>query len=61
VGRLAETWVHRPPSPNRVVLDVTRRCNPACEAYPALAGAPVATVRQTVRRVATLLGETLAR
>lgn len=30
VGRLAETWVHRPPSPNRVVLDVTRRCNLRC-------------------------------
>lgn len=30
VGRLAETWVHRPPSPTRVVLDVTRRCNLRC-------------------------------
>jgi len=30
VGRLAETWVRRPPSPNRVVLDVTRRCNLRC-------------------------------
>ena len=30
VGRLAETWVRRPSSPNRVVLDVTRRCNLRC-------------------------------
>lgn len=30
VGRLAETWVRRPASPNRVVLDVTRRCNLRC-------------------------------
>jgi radical SAM protein with 4Fe4S-binding SPASM domain len=36
-------------------------CFSACEAYPALAGAPVATGRQTVRRAATLLGEALAR
>lgn len=30
VGRLSETWFHRPPSPTRVVLDVTRRCNLRC-------------------------------
>lgn len=30
VGRLAETWFHRPPSPNRLVLDITRRCNLRC-------------------------------
>src|SRR5688572_427065 len=31
VGRLAETWIRRPPSPTRVVLDLTRRCNLRCE------------------------------
>jgi radical SAM protein with 4Fe4S-binding SPASM domain len=31
VGRLAETWVRRPPSPTRLVLDLTRRCNLRCE------------------------------
>ena len=30
IARLAETWVHRPPSPTRVVFDVTRRCNLRC-------------------------------
>lgn len=30
VGRLAETWVRRPPSPTRLVLDLTRRCNLRC-------------------------------
>jgi radical SAM protein with 4Fe4S-binding SPASM domain len=30
VTRLAETWVRRPDSPNRLVLDVTRRCNLRC-------------------------------
>lgn len=30
IARLAETWVRRPPSPNRVVFDVTRRCNLRC-------------------------------
>lgn len=30
IGRLAETWFHRPPSPTRVVFDVTRRCNLRC-------------------------------
>jgi radical SAM protein with 4Fe4S-binding SPASM domain len=30
VGRLAETWARRPPSPTRLVLDVTRRCNLRC-------------------------------
>ncbi len=28
--RLAETWVRRPPTPTRVVFDVTRRCNLRC-------------------------------
>ncbi len=28
--RLAETWVHRPRTPTRLVLDVTRRCNLRC-------------------------------
>ena len=36
-------------------------CFSACEAYPALAGAPVATVRQTVRRARALWSETRAR
>lgn len=31
IARLAETWVRRPPSPTRVVLDLTRRCNLRCE------------------------------
>jgi radical SAM protein with 4Fe4S-binding SPASM domain len=35
-------------------------CFSACEAYPALAGAPVATVRQTVRRAMTILSEARA-
>ena len=30
IARLAETWVHRPPSPTRLVFDVTRRCNLRC-------------------------------
>ena len=30
VARLAETWVRRPPTPTRLVLDVTRRCNLRC-------------------------------
>lgn len=30
VVRLAETWVHRPPSPTRAVVDLTRRCNLRC-------------------------------
>jgi radical SAM protein with 4Fe4S-binding SPASM domain len=30
VLRLAETWVHRPPSPTRAVFDLTRRCNLRC-------------------------------
>jgi len=30
IARLAETWVHRPPTPTRVVFDVTRRCNLRC-------------------------------
>lgn len=30
IARLAETWVHRPPTPPRVVFDVTRRCNLRC-------------------------------
>lgn len=30
IGRLTETWVRRPDSPNRLVLDVTRRCNLRC-------------------------------
>jgi radical SAM protein with 4Fe4S-binding SPASM domain len=30
VLRLAETWVHRPPSPTRAVVDLTRRCNLRC-------------------------------
>jgi radical SAM protein with 4Fe4S-binding SPASM domain len=30
VARLSETWVHRLDSPNRLVLDVTRRCNLRC-------------------------------
>ncbi len=29
-ARLAETWVHRPSTPNRVVMDLTRRCNLRC-------------------------------
>lgn len=28
--RLAETWVHRPSAPTRVVMDLTRRCNLRC-------------------------------
>ncbi|MCB9702836.1 MAG: radical SAM protein [Myxococcales bacterium] len=28
--RLAETWVHRPRTPTRLVLDITRRCNLRC-------------------------------
>lgn len=31
MGRLTETWFHRPTTPTRVVLDVTRRCNLRCE------------------------------
>ncbi len=30
IARLAETWVRRPPSPTRLVFDVTRRCNLRC-------------------------------
>jgi radical SAM protein with 4Fe4S-binding SPASM domain len=30
VSRLAETWVRRPATPNRVVFDLTRRCNLRC-------------------------------
>ncbi|HEY0302985.1 MAG TPA: radical SAM protein, partial [Rhizomicrobium sp.] len=30
IARLAETWVHRPAAPTRVVMDVTRRCNLRC-------------------------------
>lgn len=30
IARLAETWVRRPDSPNRLILDVTRRCNLRC-------------------------------
>lgn len=30
IGRLSETWFRRPPSPTRVVFDVTRRCNLRC-------------------------------
>ncbi|MCR9165699.1 MAG: radical SAM/SPASM domain-containing protein [Nannocystaceae bacterium] len=30
IARLSETWFHRPPSPTRVVFDVTRRCNLRC-------------------------------
>lgn len=30
IARLAETWVHRPSTPTRVVFDVTRRCNLRC-------------------------------
>lgn len=30
MGRLTETWFHRPETPTRVVLDVTRRCNLRC-------------------------------
>jgi MoaA/NifB/PqqE/SkfB family radical SAM enzyme len=30
VARLAETWLHRPPSPPRAVIDITRRCNLRC-------------------------------
>lgn len=30
VARLAETWIHRPPSPTRAVFDLTRRCNLRC-------------------------------
>lgn len=31
IARLAETWVRRPSSPNRLILDVTRRCNLRCQ------------------------------
>jgi len=31
IGRLTETWFHRPETPTRLVLDVTRRCNLRCE------------------------------
>ena len=31
ITRLMETWVRRPRTPNRLVLDVTRRCNLRCE------------------------------
>ena len=30
VARLAESWFHRLPTPNRAVIDVTRRCNQRC-------------------------------
>jgi radical SAM protein with 4Fe4S-binding SPASM domain len=30
IARLSETWFHRLDSPNRLVLDVTRRCNLRC-------------------------------
>ena len=30
IARLAETWVRRPPTPTRVVFDVTRLCNLRC-------------------------------
>ena len=30
LATLAQTWWHRPDSPTRVVLDVTRRCNLRC-------------------------------
>lgn len=30
IARLAETWVRRPDSPSRLVLDITRRCNLRC-------------------------------
>jgi radical SAM protein with 4Fe4S-binding SPASM domain len=30
IGRLTETWLRRPDTPNRLVLDVTRRCNLRC-------------------------------
>ena len=29
-ARLAETWFRRPATPNRVVMDLTRRCNLRC-------------------------------
>jgi len=31
IGRLTETWFHRPATPTRVVMDLTRRCNLRCE------------------------------
>lgn len=31
VARLAETWVRRPDSPTRLVVQVTRRCNLRCD------------------------------
>lgn len=31
VARLTETWFHRPDTPTRVVMDLTRRCNLRCE------------------------------
>jgi len=31
IARLTETWFHRPSTPTRVVMDLTRRCNLRCE------------------------------
>ena len=31
IARLMETWFHRPSTPTRVVMDLTRRCNLRCE------------------------------
>ncbi len=31
LARLTETWFHRPSTPTRVVMDLTRRCNLRCE------------------------------
>lgn len=30
IFRLMETWVRRPPTPNRMVMSITRRCNLRC-------------------------------
>lgn len=60
LATLAQTWWHRPDSPTRVVLDITRRCNLRCamcrtwalarrsELEPAEIGAMLARLHQLV-------------
>lgn len=38
--RLSETWLRRPPTPNRLVMAVTRRCNLRCSMCRTWAAAP---------------------
>ncbi len=62
IARLAETWVHRPPSPTRLVFDVTRRCNLRCSMcrtweHPgtgALSGAEIEDVLEQMPRLTWL-------